>query len=185
MKKVGFVKEIKGYLKTLYCNKKYAKTSIWMNIFYAFTLFLFNLSIYNSSELGGDLFTNEICFGTAVCVGIFMGDILYSKMSDVSALILSYAVIMIIAMILISGLSQQHFYLLYIIQILFVGATTPLMYNIANSRAHPKLAAISLELNYAIGSMFCSLSPVASKLSEPGPTYSVVLSCLICCFALY
>jgi len=101
-----------------------------MNIFFAFNIFLYNFTCFKSSEMEGNIFTNEICFGVAISLGILLGDVIHQQVSDTKGLFMSQTMILVCQIIMGPEIPRYEFYFLYITQTVLVGISYPLMMNL-------------------------------------------------------
>jgi hypothetical protein len=75
----------------------------------------------------------------------------------------------------IPSIDQNILYVIFLIQIIFVGISFNIAYMMQESKTHnPALKAISLELNMSFGNCFSFIVPLVAKAPEPVPTLMFV-----------
>jgi hypothetical protein len=133
---------------------------------------IYFLAIFNSSQVQGNIFTIGILFGLSEALGIMFGERVIQLMPDWVGYIFSTSVIVICSIIVkIPGLDQSVVYVVFLIQVLFVGISFNIAYMMQESKTHnPALKAISLELNMSFGNCFTFFCPLVAKAAEPVPT---------------
>lgn len=132
---------------------------------------VYYLALFNYSTIQGDLFTIGILFGCAEFMGILFGEPAMHYFPDWLAMIFSVFVVMVCSTILkMPEMEQMTIYVVFLLQIFFIGLAFNAAFIILESRTNPKLLAVALELNFSCGTGSTMVLPILAKSPEPTPT---------------
>lgn len=168
----------------LFCHKKHRVNAVAVLLMFVCVHCLDFLGLYNSTELQGNLFVNEMVFGAASSFGCLLGGVLAEMLGEkrgmhvalLGVLSLSFAVKM-------PNLEPTLFYSFFLGQVFFLGAIVTLIFVIQSKYIDQNYSALSLEIDLSFAYLMTAVTPIIAKMEEPAPVIGFVVFCLIAFFA--
>ena len=146
---------------------------------------IYFLALFNYATLHGDILMIGILFGAAELLGTLFGEPVIRKFPDWIAMIVCLIFVMGTCLILkMPDVDQTTIYVVFLLQIFFIGMAFNLAFMIMETRTNPKLLAVAWELNMSIGSGSSMVLPIFAKAPEPTPTLMFFIFGSICILML-
>jgi hypothetical protein len=172
--------------RQLYFDKRYLYDHWKTKIMFISIFNIYYLALFNYSTIKGEVFTIGILFGCAEFLGILVGEPAIHHFPDQKAMIVSTFIVMVCSVILkVPGMDQMTIYVVFLLQIFFLGLAFSLAFVILTSRTNPKLLAVAFELNFSFGCGSTMLLPILAKSPEPTPTILFLVFGCITIFMLF
>lgn len=139
-------------LRQLFCDYRNSKQEFQMLLLFAADINMYFFVLYNSSQLKGNPIQIVMLFGLAEVLGIIFGERFIHMISDRLSMLISLSVVLALSFVIkYADISENTLYVLFMVQIFFVGSAFNILFVLQDSRINPKLLGISFEINYSFG----------------------------------